>query len=157
MKLLTPKDPEWPMLFERAALVADIATQVRPHIHEMRQIMKAHNAIGLAAPQVGIPLRFFLTDVGDKTLEVVINPEITYYEEDATSRLEGCLSWDAGRKTTYVRRSDMVGVNFTTLNGHVPFLDIYGLASRVFQHEFDHLNGVTIFPNPCPRTQPSLA
>lgn len=142
MKITTKKDPEWPLLSKPAAPVTDITTQVGPElVREMFQLLGVAGGVGLAAPQVGISLRFFIT--GFAKLPVVINPEIVERSEQHTSAREGCLSFP--RRETFVRRPVGIRVKFLTHHGEEVLRFLGNYEARVFLHEFDHLSGVTIF------------
>jgi peptide deformylase len=130
-----------PVLWQTAEEVKDIATQVAPYVDAMCDLMRANHGVGLAAPQVGLPLRFFITALPG--LRVVINPRIMLEEGHRISAGEGCLSWP-GRRAFVLRRQTIVA-DFTALNGKVRTLRFDGFAARVFQHECDHLEGRNIF------------
>lgn len=131
------------VLRSKAVAVADIQTEVRPHIDAMRTLMERARGVGLAAPQVGIGLRFFITSL--RGLKVVINPRIVLVRDSGrTSKPEGCLTWP-GRQT-YVCRHDKIIAEWTDLNGAQVIKALDDWDARVFQHENDHLNGICIFP-----------
>jgi peptide deformylase len=114
-------------------------------IDDMIQTMYAAPGIGLAAPQVGVPLRLIVVDVSvgrdPSGLIVMINPE---FVERTGMQLEeeGCLSVP-GFNATVVRPSRVVlkGLDRT---GTESVLEGEGLLARAFQHEMDHLDG-TLF------------
>jgi peptide deformylase len=101
-------------------------------------VQEAHGA-GLAAPQIGVPLRAIVTHVDDQ-LRVVINPEIVHTSEDEEEADEGCLSipgwWGP------VKRKLAVTVKGVGRTGRPLKIKAEGLEARAFQHEIDHLNGV---------------
>lgn len=91
---------------------------------------------GLAAPQIGIDISVFsFLD------EVVFNPEILEESQILETVLEGCLSypgiWIA------VKRPIAIKVRYQTVTGDFLERDLDGLEARIFQHEFDHLKGIT--------------
>lgn len=95
----------------------------------IRQMLKS-KGVGLAAPQVGLPIRLFVTAWG----EVFVNPEIVEQTTDACFDIEGCLSLP-GQQVRVMRSSQVVlqdGKRYTDLQ------------ARVIQHEIDHLNGKLI-------------
>jgi peptide deformylase len=121
--------------------------QVRSVVDDMVETCATIGGIGLAAPQVGIPLRFFVVDgqVIDESpgYRVVINPALE--AEGCTGEgvsSEGCLSLP-GLKFD-VRRFTQLTVTFTELDGQQTTLTLTGDAARVFQHEMDHLAGKLI-------------
>ena len=132
-------------LHERAQVVDAITPDVERLIDDMIETMYAAPGVGLAAPQVGVPLRIFVVDVSvgrDPTgLHVMINPE--FVERDGMQlEEEGCLSVP-GFNATVVRPSRAVlkGLN---RQGEAQQLEGSGLLARAFQHEMDHLDG-TLF------------
>jgi peptide deformylase len=143
LRLVDRKDP---VLWTPAAEVTDIEAQVWPHLEDMVAIMRFGPArgVGLAAPQVGIPLRFFITNY--EYFAVVINPTILQRSQHSVSRAEGCLSWNDGKSTTFVRRPEWVRASYTDRNGEAKSRTFTGFDARVFCHESDHLDGVCIFP-----------
>lgn len=97
-----------------------------------------HNGLGLAAPQIGSLNRVFVMKNGF-FLTTVIDPVISYYGEDKEEAVEGCLS--IPHKRVPVSRSLMIIASYMTEKGIKVEQPIVGLAARIFQHEFDHLNG----------------
>lgn len=144
MNLVPPSDP---ILWEPCALVTDIATQVAPHLDEMRALMTEKGGVGLAANQVGVPYAFCLVTRHDG-VKVLINPKIIDRTGWRVSRLEGCLTWP-GRET-YVPRHQIVRAEWTDAEG-VQVADTLVLTeARIVDHEVDHLLGRAIFPRPVP-------
>jgi len=132
-----------PFLREVAEDVTDIQLQVEPVIEEMKLIMMRNRVCGLAAPQVGIPMRFFLYKHNGVT-RVAINPVVTHRSMDTAIDREGSLS-----KRGYVvrvRRSRKIDVEHMTLDGNRAKHSFKSTTARCFQHELDHLNGICIFP-----------
>ncbi len=107
--------------------------------------MKAYEGIGLAAPQVNIGKRIFVIDVGAATgeeeaaPEAFINPKILA-SEGADTLEEGCLSIPGVQAE--VTRPHKIKAEYQTLAGDTVEEEMEGLLARVFQHEFDHLEGV---------------
>lgn len=107
-------------------------------VKAMTKIMFESGGIGLAAPQCGVKKRIFLMGNQEKLI-VCINPEIL--ESSGENRAqEGCLSFPKLWLT--VKRPETVKVKYQQLSGNVIEQELGDLPSRVFQHEFDHLNGV---------------
>jgi len=106
----------------------------------MFETMEAYKGVGLAAPQVGINEQIFVVDTG-KEVFVAINPKII---KSAGTELmeEGCLS--IPRVLVDVKRPKTVWVEFTDQENRVVRVQLNGLVGRVFQHEFDHLQGKLI-------------
>jgi peptide deformylase len=114
-------------------------------IGDMVETMYAAPGIGLAAPQVGVPLRIFVIDLSlgrdPAGLIVMVNPEFVL-REGMQLEEEGCLSVP-GFNATVVRpaRAIVKGLDRT---GQPQQLEGNGLLARAFQHEVDHLDG-TLF------------
>lgn len=107
-------------------------------IRGMADIMYLNQGIGLAAPQVGIGKRILVIDTGEG-LTAYINPEIVECSKDKSAMEEGCLSLPG--VSVNVKRP--VRVKFKAQNEKGDFFcgEFEALEAKVFQHEFDHLNG----------------
>jgi peptide deformylase len=132
-------------LHEKAAAVDAITPEIDQLIGDMIETMYAAPGVGLAAPQVGVPLRIFVVDVSvgrdPNGLLVMINPE--FVERDGVQlEEEGCLSVP-GFNATVMRpmRAVVKGLN---RQGEEYQHEGTGLLARAFQHELDHLDG-TLF------------
>lgn len=130
-------------LEQRAAEVATFDASLHQLLDDMIETMYAAPGIGLAAPQVGVPLRAFVIDlsVGRTNGQVIemINP--VFVERDGTQlEEEGCLS-APGFNATVIRpaRTVVRGVNRQGDDQTITGTD---LLARAFQHEMDHLDGV---------------
>jgi peptide deformylase len=111
-------------------------------IDDMIQTMYGAPGIGLAATQVGVPLRVFVVDLSvgrnPADLIVMVNPE--FVEREGTQlEEEGCLSVPGFNAT--VLRPARVVVQGLDRNGNPQTMEGRGLLARAFQHEFDHLDG----------------
>ena len=104
--------------------------------------MQQHRAIGLAAPQIGHSLRLFVMEVEDRA-RVCFNPEIIQSSTVLTKYAEGCLSFP-GESCT-ITRPDAISVRYQDAQGLWIEEDLVGLEARCFQHELDHLDGVTMY------------
>ena len=121
--------------------VPSIDDEIRQLVDDLTQTMYAADGIGLAAPQVGIPLRVFVYDVREPDIEpgVVINPRIV--EAGGTIRdTEGCLSIPGLNET--VERYAEVVVEGLDREGREIRIEARDLLSRCLQHENDHLDGI---------------
>ena len=112
---------------------------------DMFKVMYASRGVGLAAPQVGINKRLMVVnwegDPGKSKCELVLcNPSIVEASSVMEVEEEGCLSFPGF--TADVARSDKIVVEFTTVKGKSKRLELSGWEARVFQHEYDHLDGV---------------
>ncbi len=129
-------------LHRPASPVDDITDKTRTLIDDMVETMYAAPGIGLAAPQIGVPLRIFVADlsVGQESgdLVVMVNPELV--ERDGMQmENEGCLSVPGFEAT--VVRPDRAVVRGLDRNGREHTIEGSGLLARAFQHELDHLDG----------------
>ena len=112
-------------------------------IDDMIETMYAAPGIGLAAPQVGVPLRIFVADIsgGHNATDLLtfINPELV--ERSGLQREEeGCLSVPGFNAT--VQRSTRAVVRGLTRDGNEQTIEGTGLLARCFEHEMDHLDGM---------------
>lgn len=110
-------------------------------VEEMWMCMIEAGGVGIAAPQVGISWRLFIASAGGILPSTVfVNPEVEFFGEPTVLGEEGCLSIP-GWRSARVPRYPKVTVRYHDLNGGTWLETFEGLAARVIQHEFDHLNG----------------
>jgi peptide deformylase len=114
-------------------------------LDDMYETMIAKNGVGLAAIQVGVPIRALIIDIGDEegnqskdTLIEVINPEFLEWSGRQKDK-EGCLS--IPEYFDEVERYEKVKVKYFDRFGQEHIVDADGLLSVAFQHETDHLDG----------------
>ncbi len=121
--------------------MVEVDEEVRRLIDDLVETMYDADGIGLAATQVGVPLRVFVYDLGDPEtpLGVLINPEIVE-RSGSTKEEEGCLSIPG--LSELVERSERVVVRGLDGEGNGLLLEADGLLARCLQHECDHLDGV---------------
>lgn len=107
---------------------------------QMINLMHDHHGLGLAAPQIGSSYRMFvmshsqLGDIG------VYNPDIVSYSDANAMWQEGCLSFPL--LFLSIKRPEEITVRFTRSDGHKQIeLTMQGRDARIFQHEYDHLQG----------------
>lgn len=105
-------------------------------------MQKDPEGVGLAASQIGIPQRIFIVKLGTRFVPF-INPKILDRSSEETLGIEGCLS--IPDYYGEVRRPRSVTVQFTTKLGRTVTRMYTGLAARIIQHEYDHLEGVLFF------------
>ncbi|HEV7741198.1 MAG TPA: peptide deformylase [Pseudolysinimonas sp.] len=138
-----------PVLHTPALEVADIDDDLRMLVRDMEDTMQAAPGVGLAAPQVGVGLRVFVwnwTDGDDvQHRGTAINPELWISpppvgDPDDEAESEGCLSIPGERFA--LRRSELAVLRATDLDGQGFKVEASGWLARIFQHEFDHLDGV---------------
>jgi peptide deformylase len=127
---------------EVMALFYDASSEQFKALFAMTEELKKHKAQGIAANQVGFNKSMFIFST-NKGGRLAINPEILSYGIRETVVEEGCLSWPGHRKM--IRRPKKIMVNYIDENGDQHTKEqLDGNASRIFQHEFDHLRGVLI-------------
>src|SRR5690606_16193104 len=124
--------------------------RLRALVADMVDTLHDYGGIGLAAPQIGESLRLALIEIPDgltrytetnaMPLTVFVNPTIEVVDPAAAGFWEGCLSVPGLRG--FVERPQHVRVRYTDLQGDTHALELEGFLATVFQHEFDHLDGV---------------
>ena len=138
-----------PVLHTRAAEVVAFDDDLRELVEDMYETMDKAPGVGLAATQVGVGLRVFVYDYedaeGNPVRGEVINPvlEIGPIEEgeaDWETEQEGCLSVPGERFP--LKRADLATVTGVDLEQNPVKLEASGWLARIFQHEFDHLDGL---------------
>jgi peptide deformylase len=132
-----------PRLREVAKPVEKVDASVRQLVEDMAETMYAAPGVGLAANQIGVPLRVFVIDIATEDepsdLKVFINPEI--FEADGTQTWnEGCLSFPGVSEE--IKRAEHVKVRALGVDGKPFELEATDLLAVAIQHETDHLNGV---------------
>ncbi len=100
--------------------------------------MRHHKGIGLSATQVGLPYRVFVME-GEPAF-ACFNPKMVDVSEETVSLIEGCLSYRG--VAVPVKRPAHIRVRFTAPNGNTMTRKFTGMTARIFQHEYDHLQGV---------------
>lgn len=146
-----------PVLHSPADYVESIDSSIRDLVADMYQTMDAAPGVGLAAPQVGVPLRIYTYTYSRKKglwRGVLINPELWMEptapgSPDPDYEEEGCLSFPGEQYP--LRRSGRVKVRGLDLDGNRVKLNVGGWRARIMQHEFDHLNGVLYVDRLLPR------
>ena len=132
-----------PVLDAAAAAVADLGPATQALIDDMIETMYAAPGIGLAAPQVGVPLRLFVLDLSvgrnPADLHAFVNPEVVE-RSGLQVEEEGCLSLP-GFTATVLRPARIV-VRGADRHGVVRSVEGTGLMARALQHELDHLDGL---------------
>ena len=131
------------VLVGKARLVEKIDDNIRRLVDKMFEIMRENKGVGLAAPQAGVALRLFIIslDGSKEKLRVFVNPTVTPYGDLVTNE-EGCLSVPG--IYTKIRRYKEAEVTATDLDGNEFTEQAEGLFARALQHEYDHIEGMTI-------------
>lgn len=132
-----------PRLKEVCTPVAAVDDSVRALVARMFKLMFAGHGVGLAAPQVGITVRLFVSSPSyeESDRRVYINPEILSSEGNQEAE-EGCLSLPA--VACSVKRANVIQVRALDLDGESFQTVLQEFPARVFQHEHDHLEGITL-------------
>ncbi|MCC2600768.1 peptide deformylase [Sphingobacterium sp. FBM7-1] len=143
-----------PILRKKAEEIDEDYPNLKGLINDMFETMYAARGVGLAAPQVGLPIRLFVIDAspfaeddedeaGDPTLKdfkkVLINPIIIEEKGEKWGFNEGCLSIPDINEE--VLRPSNVVINYLDENFEEHEVELTGLAARVVQHEYDHIEG----------------
>jgi peptide deformylase len=129
-----------PTLRKSATPVGEVTPEVRAIIADMTETMYDEVGIGLAAPQVGIPLRLIvISDEDGRGVQALLNPAIVERGGEVTGE-EGCLSIPG--VFAPVTRAAWVTVEARSVDGKPLTINARGLRARVLQHEIDHLDGV---------------
>lgn len=131
-----------PVLRERAKPVPVVDDTVRQFVDDLFDTMHAAKGVGLAANQVGVPLRVAVVDVGEETPDpvVLINPVVTPRGDVVETAEEGCLS--IPDLFAEVERPLDITLEALDREGKPYRMDITGYKARAVQHEVDHLDGV---------------
>ncbi len=129
------------VLAAKAREVTRVTGEDRKLAKDMIDTMYAENGVGLAANQVGVLKRLFVTSANQVRGEelVFLNPKIVK-KQGVIKEFEGCLSVPEFYEP--VKRAKRVWMKAMTLEGKTVEVKAEGLLSRIFQHEIDHLNGI---------------
>ncbi len=133
------------LLQQKSEIVSIFDGKLKKLINDMFDTMNACNGIGLAGVQIGVLKRILVIDIDNeeqKFKSEVINPKILSFSNDQSIMEEGCLS--VVDSTYNVERPNRITVEFTKFDGSKTKIDACGLLAKCFQHEIDHLNGITI-------------
>lgn len=136
-----------PILKKKAKEIPENYEGLDELITNMYETMYRASGVGLAAPQVGLSLRLFITDGAafeDEEVKqfkkVFINPEIIEEKEDKWVFEEGCLSIPGIREN--INRHRTIKVKYRDENFKQHEEEFSGLAARIIQHEYDHIEGI---------------
>lgn len=136
-----------PVLRRKARKVTDFGSDLQKLIDDMVETMRDAPGVGLAAPQVDVPLQVIVVEFGDEDdeekpakLYTVVNPEIVRASEESEVGTEGCLSIPGF--VGDVERPLSVLIKGQNRRGKPVRIKTQGWLARIFQHEIDHLDGV---------------
>jgi peptide deformylase len=141
-------DEDNPILRQKARPVKRVTPEIRQLMDDMLETMRAAPGVGLAAPQVNVPLRVIVVEVprdmedpeAGTIVYALANPEIVRKSRETEEGEEGCLSIPG--VYGYVERAKWVSVRALGRNGRRVRIRAEGFLARVLQHEIDHLNGI---------------
>ena len=144
------------ILKTKAVNISSGYPELKKLINDMWETMYNANGVGIAAPQIGKSIRLFVIDASpfseDKEIsddeistlknfkKVFINPEIIHETGDEWNFMEGCLSIPNIRED--IKRKEKITIKYYNESFEEIELDLEGLAARVVQHEYDHIEGV---------------
>ena len=128
------------VLREKAKAVEIFDQELEDTVRQMFVLMREKKGVGLAAPQIGISRRFFVTEAVDDKPRVFINPEIIETSQETVKGEEGCLSLPG--VWANVVRPYSVKVKAQDTTGKIFRLNAEGWLARIILHENDHLNGI---------------
>ena len=131
-----------PVLAMKCQPVEKVDDNIRRLAADMGETMYKAPGVGLAAPQVGEPIRMVVIDISEEKndLHVLVNPEITSRSEEIKECEEGCLSLPGLYEK--VKRPSFVTVKAQDLKGEFFEMQCDELMSVCVQHELDHLDGI---------------
>jgi peptide deformylase len=150
MKLVSPSNP---ILVNRAESIDFPHKGLGKIVSDMMRLMIVQKGCGLAAPQVGLPLRLFTYKHG--AMGVVINPVIVHRSLEEIDFHEGCLTYP--NRIFNTRRNKSIVVSYRDLAGNIVSMkELDGFPAIVFQHEYDHLEGRLVVSHGVERTKETL-
>jgi peptide deformylase len=133
-----------PVLRQQCQEVETFDQELAGFIDDLAESMYTHRGVGLAAPQVGEPIRVAVVDVAQQednpVLFELVNPEIIEASEETSDYEEGCLSFPG--EAELVTRPARVTVRAQDRQGNSFEIKAEGLLATALQHEIDHLDGV---------------
>lgn len=147
MKILQLGDP---VLRQVAQPIYNVQDQsIQALIDDLLATLTRSNGVGISAPQVSIPYRLLIVasrptpryphaPIMEPT--VMINPQLISHSGEIVKDWEGCLSVPGIRG--FVPRYRLIEVEYTSREGKLVRQELTDFVARIFQHEFDHLNGM---------------
>ncbi|KAK1268856.1 hypothetical protein QJS04_geneDACA005036 [Acorus gramineus] len=136
-----------PVLRARNKRVDAFDENLKKLVEEMFDVMYKTDGIGLSAPQVGINVQLMVFNPvgerGEGEEIVLVNPKVSKYSKKIVVFNEGCLSFPGIYAD--VQRPASVKIDAWNINGEKFSVSLSDLPARVFQHEFDHLQGILFF------------
>ena len=127
-----------PILRQKSKRVRAIDGSIKRLIEDMCETMRSSGGVGLAAPQVGIPLRIIVVGIPEGEDIAIINPEVVRRRGERVVS-EGCLSIPG--YFGELKRAEAVTVKGLDPNGKEVRIKATELLAQVLEHEIDHING----------------
>jgi peptide deformylase len=128
-----------PVLRMEARPVEEFDDDLQRLVARMKDLMQEANGVGLAATQVGVLRRVFVFSPEEDRVYALVNPSLTEQTNETETDDEGCLSIQG--VTVPVARSTAVRLEGVDERGEQVAYDLEGMAARIAQHEYDHLDG----------------
>ncbi len=134
-----------PILRQKAQEVTDFGRALQQLIDDMFDTLRYASGVGLAAPQVNVPLRVLVVEYAHDEgappeRYALVNPRLVYVSPETELGTEGCLSIPG--VFGEVERARSIIIKGQDRYGEPVTIRAHGWLARIFQHEIDHLNGV---------------
>ncbi|OUL28062.1 peptide deformylase [Nostoc sp. 106C] len=139
-----------PILRQQATLIDNIQDQgIQNLIDDLLATVAQANGVGIAAPQIAESYRLFIVasrpnprypNAPEMAPTAMINPKIIAHSTEVVKGWEGCLSVPGIRG--FVPRYQAIEVEYTDRNGKLQQQELTDFVARIFQHEYDHLDGI---------------
>ena len=158
--MLEVKKYKSPCLYEKARTVREdeFGEDLDKLMSEMATLMYASNGTGLAGPQVGSNLRILVVDIGylgfkeyGSEMMKIVNPVLVWRSDELSKAEEQCLSYPDLK--VIVERPEEIIISYQTPFGERKEENYKSWQARVFLHEMDHLEGVTLYTRAGPLTK----
>jgi peptide deformylase len=141
-----------PVIRKKSAKIKNVYSRnIKKVVQNLIDSMRHHELVGMAAPQIGVNLRIFVTEIRKTKfrkqpntpdlLRVYINPRIVRRSKKEVFEYEGCGSVAFSQLFALVKRPESIVIRALNKKGEEFELKTTGLLSRVIQHEFDHIEG----------------
>ncbi|GLT33243.1 hypothetical protein SLA2020_078470 [Shorea laevis] len=136
-----------PILRARNKRIETFDDNLKKLVDEMIEVMYKTDGYGLSAPQVGVNVQLMVFNSAGEEDEgqeiVLVNPKVNKYSKKTRLFEEGCLSFPGIYAD--VERPESLKIDAQDINGARFTVEMSGLTARIFQHEFDHLQGILFF------------
>ena len=128
-----------PVLRQKAKRVRNIDSSIKKLIEDMRETMHSTGGVGLAAPQIGVPLRVIVIGIPEQEDIALINPQVVRRKGERLVN-EGCLSVPG--YVGEVKRAESVTAKGRNQDGKEIRIKADELLAQALEHEIDHINGI---------------